>query len=94
MITCITLGNNYFAVWDISPDSTLLGVTDTRMSGHFAESGLVFPQFWVFESIFELYLQKINFFFTSFAPFIVLKTTVSISRFQRKNRFEKRATLG
>ena len=29
-----------------------------------------------------------------FVPFIELKTTISISRFQRKNGFEKRATLG
>ena len=30
---------------------------------------------------------------TLFVPFIVLKTTVSIPRFQCKNRFEKRTTL-
>ena len=33
-------------------------------------------------------------FFTPFVPFIALKTTVSIPRFQRKNRFEKRTTVG
>ena len=33
-------------------------------------------------------------FFTPFLPFIVLKTTVLNTRFQRKNRFEKRTTLG
>ena len=32
-------------------------------------------------------------FFTPFLPFIVLKTTVLNTRFQRKNRFEKRTTL-
>ena len=42
--TKITLGHNDFAVWDISPDSTLLGVTDTRINSHFAKSGLIFPQ--------------------------------------------------
>ena len=31
---------------------------------------------------------------TLFVPFIVLKTTVSITRFRCKNRFEKRTTLG
>ena len=31
---------------------------------------------------------------TSFVPFIVLTTTVSIPRFQCKNRFEKRTTVG
>ena len=36
----------------------------------------------------------LNIFFAPFVPFIVFKTTVPISRFQRKNRFEKRATLG
>ena len=36
----------------------------------------------------------LNIFMVPFVPFIVLKTTVSISRFQRKNRFEKRPTLG
>ena len=29
--TKITLGHNDFAVWDISPDSTLLGVPDTLL---------------------------------------------------------------
>ena len=77
----ITLGNKDFVVWDISTDSTLLGVTDTWMNSHFARSGLT-------------YKYKIfDFFFSSFLPFIVLKTSVSFSQFQRKNRFEKRATL-
>ena len=49
LIMIITLGNNDFAVWDISTDSTLLGVTDTRMNSHFARSGLIFPLFYVFE---------------------------------------------
>ena len=37
----ITLGNNDFAVCDISPDSTLLGTTDT-MRSPFAKSSPFF----------------------------------------------------
>ena len=33
------------------------------------------------------------YFFSPFVPFIVLKTTVLNTRFQRKNRFEKRPSL-
>ena len=44
----ITLGNNDFAVWDISPNSTLLGVTDTKINSHFSRSGLIFPQFLIY----------------------------------------------
>ena len=36
----------------------------------------------------------LNIFFAPFVPFIVLKMTVPISRFQRKNRFEKWPTVG
>ena len=96
-LTIISLGNRIKkgdAVWNISPDSILLGVTDTRMNSHFAQSGLVFPQFWVFEAIFKVHGQNSWHFFAPFVPFIVLKTTVLISWFQRKNRFEKRPTLG
>ena len=77
-------------VWNFSPDSTLLGVTDFSMKILFSQSGQVFQQFWVFEAhgIFFLFLK------TPFVPFIVLKTTVSIPRFQCKNRFEKRTTVG
>ena len=32
-----------YVVWDVLPDSTLLGITDTLMT---------FTQFWVFEAIF------------------------------------------
>ena len=50
------------------------------MIGLFAKSGLVSPQFWVFEAIFEVRGQYSKFVL----PFILLKTTVSISRCQRK----------
>ena len=94
VISMITLGNNNFAVWDISPDSTLLGVTDTWMTSLFAQSGPVFPQLRVFDVILT-FMEKIFInFFTRSAPFIVLKMTVLNPRFQRKNRFEKRTTLG
>ena len=36
----------------------------------------------------------LNIFFAPFVPFIVIKMTVPISRFQRKNRFEKWPTVG
>ena len=53
--------------------------------------GLVFLQFWVFVAIFEVHIQKS--FFAPFEPFILLKMSVSISRFQCKNRFEKGPAL-
>ena len=80
--------------WDILTDSTLLGVTDTWMKSGFAQLALVFPQFWVFEAIFDDFWKFFINIFAPFVTFIVLKTTVLISRFQRKNRFEKRTTLG
>ena len=55
---------------------------------HCLESGLVFPQFWVFETIFEAHGQNFHILKTTFVPFIVLKATVSIPRLQCKNRFE------
>ena len=94
MISMITLGNKLAVAWDISTDSTLLRVTDTWMKILFAQSGLVFPQFWVFAAIFDDFWKIFINFFTPFVTFIVLNTTVLISRFQRKNRFEKRTTLG
>ena len=43
---------------------------------------------------FLTFIDKIVIYlFTPFVPFIVLKTTVLNTRFQRKNRFEKRTTL-
>ena len=59
-----------------------------------SQSGQVFPQFWVFEAIFEARGKNPGFLKTPFVHFIVLKTTVSIPWFQCKNRFEKRTTLG
>ena len=56
-------------VWDISPDSTLLGATDTWMNSHFAQSGLVFPQFWVFEAIFEVRGQNSQHLYGSVCTF-------------------------
>ena len=53
------------AVWDISPDSTLLGATDNWMNNHFAQSGLVFMQFWVFKAIFEGHGQNSQHLFCS-----------------------------
>ena len=43
-----------FAVLAISPDSTLLGVTDTWMNSHFAQSGIIFQHFEGLKAIFEL----------------------------------------
>ena len=68
----ITLGNRLKkadAVWDISPDSTLLGVTDTWMKSVFAQLALVFPQFWVFEAIFEARGQNFPIFKNSVCTF-------------------------
>ena len=53
LLLSITLGNKDFAVWDISTDFTLLGVTDTWMNSHFARSGLTFPQYYVFWAILD-----------------------------------------
>jgi len=36
------------------------------MNGHFAQSCLAFPQFYLFEEITEVYLQNFRFFFTPF----------------------------
>ena len=52
----ITLGNKIKKrkdVRNISPDSALLGITDAKMKSLFSQSGKVFPQFLVFEAIFE-----------------------------------------
>ena len=56
-------------VWNISPDSTLLGVTDAWMKSHFSQSGQVFPQFWVFEAIFEARGKNLRIFKNSFCTF-------------------------
>ena len=65
----ITLCNKDFGEWDISPDSTLLGVTDTWMKSVFAQLALVFPQFWVFEAIFDACGQNFHIFFHSVYTF-------------------------
>ena len=65
----ITLCNKDFGEWDISPDSTLLGVTDTWMKSVFAQLALVFPQFWVFEAIFDACGQNCHKLFYSVCTF-------------------------
>ena len=49
-------------VWNISPDSTLLGVTNAQMQSLFSQSGQVFPQFWAFEAIFEARRENFQIF--------------------------------
>ena len=78
---------------DFLTDSISLRVTYNKMKSLFSQSALVFLQFWVFEAIFEAREQNLPILKTLFVPFIVLKTTVSISRFQHKNWLEERATL-
>ena len=64
------------------------------MKSLFPRSGQVFPQFWDFEEIVEARGEKIfGFLKTPFVPFIALKTTVFIPRFQCQNLFEK-GTIG
>ena len=58
------------------------------MKSLFSQLALVFPQFWVFEAIFEARGENNRFLKTPFVTLIVLKTTASIPRFQCKNRFE------
>ena len=65
----ITLCNKDFGAWDISPDSNLLGVTDTWMKSVFAQLALVFPQFWVFEAIFDACGQNCHKLFYSVCTF-------------------------
>ena len=50
-----------------------------------------FPTILDFWGSWEFYFLFLK---TPFVPFIVLEMTVSIPRFQCKNRFEKRTTLG
>jgi len=50
----------------------------------FSQSGLVFPQFLVFETIFEACGKFFRVLKTLFGPFIVLKTNVSMPWFQYK----------
>ena len=71
-----------------SPDSTLLGFTETYIKSLFVQSGLVFPQLWVFEDIFEVRGQNLLNFFLMFVPFILLKTTVPILGIECKNCFK------
>ena len=54
------------------------------MKSPFSQSALVFPQFYVFEATFEARGGNLLIFKTPFVPFIVLKTNVSIPRFQCK----------
>ena len=68
----ITLGNKIKkedAVWNFSPDSTLLGVTDAEMKSLFSQSGQVFLQFWVFEAIFEARGKNLRIFKNSVCTF-------------------------
>ena len=72
-------------VWNISPDSTLLGVTDAWMKSHFSQSGQVFPQFWVFEAIFEARGKNFRIFKNSVCTFYCtqndrLNPTVSMQK--------------
>ena len=45
----ITLGNEDFAVWNISTDSTYLGAPHTQMNNRLAQSGQIFSQFRFFD---------------------------------------------
>ena len=63
------------------------------MKSLFSQSGQIFLQFRVFEAMFEAQGNFFGYLKTLFVTIIVLKTTVSIPRFQRKDQFEKRTTL-
>ena len=76
----ITLCNKDSGEWDISTDSTSLGLTDTQMNTRFAAR--IFLQWPIF----------FLFFPTQNVAFMVLKTTSTISGFQCKNWFEIYAT--
>ena len=91
----ITLGNKDFAAWDILTDSSYLGSPDTQMNTHLAQSGHIFPANLVFYDKFwdwrpNLVILKKHILFVAF---MLLKKIVSMSRFQRKNRFEKRTNM-
>ena len=63
------------------------------MNTRLAQSGQIFPQIRFFKAIFEVNGQILWIFSDLFVAFMVLKTTVLITRFQCKNRFEKRSNL-
>ena len=66
---------------------------NTKMTSIFAHSIWILQKLSEIEAKLRLAGKIFGFLKTPFVPFIVLKTTVSIPRFQCKNRFEKRTTL-
>ena len=77
--------------WDILTDSSCLGSPNTQMNTRLAQSGQIFPQIRFFRPFFRYMAIFCEFFFDLFVAFMEVKTTVLISRFQCKNRFEKRS---
>ena len=67
---------------------------NTKMTSIFAHSIWILQKLSEIEAKLRLAGKIFGFLKTPFVPFIVLKTTVSIPRFQCKNRFEKRTALG
>ena len=85
----ITLRNKDSAVWAISTDSTILGVTDTRMKSNFPLSGLAVLQFQVFEEIFEVKVQvQIFLFFYSVFTFYCTQNDCLNLTVSKQNKYE------
>ena len=89
----ITLGNDNFGAWDILTDSSYLGLPHTKMNAHLAKSVQIFQLISGFRPFLWKMFKFCRHFFTLFVAFMGFKMTVSISRFQYRNRFEKQTNL-
>ena len=60
--------NTKKVIWSVSPDSTLLGVTDAKIKSVFPQSGLYYQQFGFLRQLFRLVDRILGFFKTTFLP--------------------------